>query len=61
MIEENAEVVRDMVDVTIRRTAGAMEHPAEAVDLFLKTFARYQPEGAADEWRVYPRAGRLKA
>lgn len=42
-----------MVDVTIRGTAGAMEHPAEAVDLFLKTFARYQPEGAADEWRVY--------
>ena len=42
-----------MVDVTIRGTAGAMEHPAEAVDLFLETFARYQPEGAADEWRVY--------
>ena len=32
-----------MVGVTIRGTAGAMEHPAEAVDLFLKTFARYQP------------------
>lgn len=46
-------MVRDMVDVTIRGTAGAIEHPAEAVDLFLKTFARYQPEGAADEWRVY--------
>ena len=39
-------MVRDMVDVTIRGTA-------EAVDLFLKTFARYQPEGAADEWCVY--------
>ncbi len=53
MIEENAEVVRGMVGATIRGIAGAMEHPAEAVDLFLKTFPRYRPEGAAAEWRVY--------
>lgn len=53
MIEEKPEVVRNLVDSTIRGIAQAMEHPVEANELFMKTFPSYRPEIAAHEWRVY--------
>ncbi len=53
LIEEQEDIVRRMVEATVRGQAEAMSRPAEARDLFRRSFPDYPPEGAKAEWRVF--------
>jgi NitT/TauT family transport system substrate-binding protein len=53
LIEEQEDIVRRMVEATVRGQAEAMSRPAEALDLFRRSFPDYPPEGAKAEWRVF--------
>ncbi|MFQ5912660.1 MAG: ABC transporter substrate-binding protein, partial [Nitrospinota bacterium] len=53
LILEEEKVVRQMVVATIRGIAEAMMRPAEAFEVFQKSFPRYPAQGAKAEWRVF--------
>ncbi len=53
LIEEQENIVRRMVEATVRGQAEAMSRPAEALKLFGRSFPDYPPEGAKAEWRVF--------
>ena len=51
--EEQENIVRRMVEATVRGQAEAMSRPAEALELFRRSFPDYPPGGAKAEWRVF--------
>ncbi|MFQ5693894.1 MAG: ABC transporter substrate-binding protein, partial [Nitrospinota bacterium] len=64
LIQEEETMVRQMVEATIRGLSEAMMHPAEALELFQKSFPNYPAQGAKAEWRVFLRSwssGSLKS
>ncbi|MFQ5692518.1 MAG: ABC transporter substrate-binding protein [Nitrospinota bacterium] len=53
LIREEEGLVRRMVEATVRGVAEAMARPAEALDLFRRTFPEHPARGAEAEWRVF--------
>lgn len=53
LVQEEQALVRRMVGATVRGLAEAMTRPAEALELFRRSFPEHPAEAAAAEWKVF--------